>query len=43
MGEVLTMHVATGEKVVDLAMKVVMNGPKWDCLVGKYLMIYVIE
>ena len=28
MGEVLTTHIATGENVVDLAMKVVMNGMK---------------
>ena len=37
MGEVLTTHIATGENVADLAMKVVMDGPKWDYLVGKLL------
>ena len=37
MGEVLTTHIATGENIVDLAMKVVTNGPKRDYLFGKLL------
>ena len=37
MGEVLTTHIATGENIVDLGMKVVANGPKRDYLVGKLL------
>ena len=37
MGAVLTMHVATGENIADLATKVVMNGLKRDYLVGKLL------
>ena len=37
MGEVLTMHIATGENATDLATKVIMNGTKQDYLVGKLL------
>ena len=37
MGEILTMHIATGENVADLATKVVTNGPKCDYLVGNLL------
>ena len=37
MGEILTMHIPTGENVADLATKVIMNRPKRDYLVGKLL------
>ena len=44
MVEVLTMHIATGENVADLATKVITNGTKQDYLVGKLLYdIYVNE
>ena len=37
MSEVLMMHIATGENIVDLATKVITNGTKGDYLVGKLL------
>ena len=37
MGEILTMHITTGENVADLATKVIMNQPKRDYLVCKLL------
>ena len=37
MGEILTMHISTGENVADLATKVIMNRPKRYYLIRKLL------